>query len=1417
MIVDRFRGPAGLSLFLGMAMAALAARGAAPPSPSITHTGNFYQGQSNAVSLVTVTTGQPTTSGVNVAIFPDPHFNVTAINAVNWSCNLVPLSCSRPDLLASGSFEAIQLIGTVAANAPATITNSVTLSGGGLPSSVQASDTATVEIPSGIVQWGNSANNQTLGGPPLGTGFVAISSEGFQSLALKNDGTIVQWGDTSLGEAVGLPAGSGFVAIAAGYYHNLGLKSDGTIVQWGATFLDQTLGGPPAGSGFVAIAAGGYHSLALKSDGSIVQWGNAYGLPPVGSGFVAIAAGGFHSLALKSDGTIVQWGDASRNQTNNLPVGSGFVAIAAGGLHSLALKSDGTIVQWGDTTSGNQAVGLPTGSGFVAIAAGLYHSLALKGDGTIVQWGDASENQAAGLPGGAGFAAIAAGYLHSLALLPVLNVAPSITQNPLNQAVPAGSSASFFASASGSPVPTVQWQVSTDGLNFTDISGATSATLSFTAQSTDTGKQYRARFSNTVAINVATSPATLTITTPAVTGFALKSPAQRNDFPGFAGMQLTVGARSLSVYSLGRVCVAGNAQTHTVKLVDASTNIDVPGGSAPVNMANCTPGTFVYTDLTSPVTLPPGASYYLASQEFLNGDNWYEHSAITTTADISVTNSVYLSGATWLAIDGPNTSYVPPGLRYAASGLVVPAFVLNYQHDPVLRNNYSGFVGMALTTATNPVNVSAVGRVCVAGNTQSHTVKFVNALTGLDVPGGSASVNMNNCTSGRFVYTTLPGGPLSLAANTAYYLVTQETSGGDQWYDLGTTVQTTNVASVTSAVYSSATGYVSFGTAGHTYGPVDFQYSGTSGGGPSITQQPQSTIVVAGQTANFSVTATDGAGLNYQWQSKPSGAASFSNILGANGSGYTTPVTIATDDGTQFRAVVSNGVGSVTSNPATMTVETIPNINPQPQNAIVTTGQTATFSVTATGGGLTYQWQSMPSGAPSFSNITGAISSSYTTSATAAANNNSQFRVVVTNLAGPVTSNPATLTVQQPAGTSFVTSKTLGTIRNNYDGMLGMVIKVGANAVTVNSLGRIMVSGNSGSHIVKIVDSTGTDVPGGSIAVSMHGGTPGNFVYANLASPVTLNAGATYYIVSKETAGGDQWYDFDTALLTTSVATITSAVYGNGSYIPIGTAGHSYAPVDFQYGGSGGGGPSITQQPQSTIVTAGQTANFSVTATGAGLTYQWQSQPSGAASFSDIGGAVGSSYTTPVTTVADNATQFRVVVSGTVTSNAATLTVLSGGSPTAFVTSTSLGGRVRNDYDGFVGMAIRVGSSPLTVTSVGRMVTSGNSSTHVVKFVDSAGVDVPGGSANVNAASGSARTFAYATLSAPITLSPNTTYYLVSKETAGGDTWIDYFNTTLQTTSVASIIGPIYSQASGYIFVSGYPGSSYVPVDFKYQ
>lgn len=91
---------------------------------------------------------------------------------------------------------------------------------------------------------------------------------------------------------------------------------------------------------------------------------------------------------------------------------------------------------------------------------------------------------------------------------------PSITQNPAATSVNAGSTATFTAAASGNPTPTVQWQVSTDGgSTYTDISGATSTTYSFTASAADDTKRYRAVFTN-VAGNATTTGALLTVLVP---------------------------------------------------------------------------------------------------------------------------------------------------------------------------------------------------------------------------------------------------------------------------------------------------------------------------------------------------------------------------------------------------------------------------------------------------------------------------------------------------------------------------------------------------------------------------------------------------------------------------------------------------------------------------------------------------------------------------------------------------------------------------------------------------------------------------------------------------------------------------------------------------------------------------------------
>ncbi len=194
----------------------------------------------------------------------------------------------------------------------------------------------------------------------------------------------------------------------------------------------------------------------------------------------------------------------------------------------------------------------------------------------------------------------------------------------------------------------------------------------------------------------------------------------------------------------------------------------------------------------------------------------------------------------------------------------------------------------------------------------------------------------------------------------------------------------------------------------------------TSGGGtkvlsPTIAAQPASQIVTVGQPATFSVSASGTAPLRYQW------LKNNANIGGATGASYTTPATLAGDNGAKFDVVVSNSAGSITSSMATLTVNAAavaPTITTDPVNQTVNAGQTATFSVAATGTApLNYQWQR------NSANISGATAASYTTPATTSADNGATFDVIVSNSAGSKTSTTATLTVNAAAVAPTITTQ----------------------------------------------------------------------------------------------------------------------------------------------------------------------------------------------------------------------------------------------------------------------------------------------------------------------------------------------------------------------------------------------------------
>ena len=192
---------------------------------------------------------------------------------------------------------------------------------------------------------------------------------------------------------------------------------------------------------------------------------------------------------------------------------------------------------------------------------------------------------------------------------------------------------------------------------------------------------------------------------------------------------------------------------------------------------------------------------------------------------------------------------------------------------------------------------------------------------------------------------------------------------------------------------------------------------------PSIGKQPQNVSVKAGEQATFTVAAT-GTDLKYQWQIDRNDGKGFADIAGADRASYTTSAVDKNCNGYKYQCVISNSAGSVTTNAATLTVTedvtppvqpTVkkPGISKQPQNVSVKAGEQATFTVKATGTDLTYQWQINRNNGKGFVDITGADKASYTTGVADMLCNGYKYQCVISNSAGSVTTNAATLTVTE--------------------------------------------------------------------------------------------------------------------------------------------------------------------------------------------------------------------------------------------------------------------------------------------------------------------------------------------------------------------------------------------------------------------
>lgn len=177
---------------------------------------------------------------------------------------------------------------------------------------------------------------------------------------------------------------------------------------------------------------------------------------------------------------------------------------------------------------------------------------------------------------------------------------------------------------------------------------------------------------------------------------------------------------------------------------------------------------------------------------------------------------------------------------------------------------------------------------------------------------------------------------------------------------------------------------------------------------PSIIEQPTDASACSGESAMFTVQAAGVPVPMIAWEVSVNGGATWQLVTGTTGTTLSLSSVNASMAGYRYRAVATNSCGVILSNVGVLSVFTPPTITSGPQATVVTTGATASMSVTATGTNLVYQWQK------NFTDIAGATSATLTI-ANAQPEDIALYRVIATGrCAPPDTSGNAVLFVQAP-------------------------------------------------------------------------------------------------------------------------------------------------------------------------------------------------------------------------------------------------------------------------------------------------------------------------------------------------------------------------------------------------------------------
>ncbi len=878
------------------------------------------------------------------------------------------------------------------------------------------------------------------------------------------------------------------------------------------------------------------------------------------------------------------------------------------------------------------------------------------------------------------------GSANTTGALLTVNVPPAVTGNPSNQSVPSGSNASFTASFSGSPTPTLQWQVSTNGGGvYNNIAGATSSPLVFVTNLSQSGNLYRCVGTNTCS-SINTTGALLTVTNACATSSVIA----------------VSGASSICNGQTGniKVTITGGASPFTVVYNNGLSNVSVPGYVSGTNIPVSPTTTTTYTltsvtDANSCVGSGNSGSATITVNPAITAGITNNSGSTLLTCSLTAISVTATGGTTYLWDGGatPNTaanSFSSPGTYNVtvtgAGGCNAPAQITITQNiTPPTAGITNNSGSTVLTCSLTSISVTATGGVSYSWN------------------GGSTPNTAANSFSSPGTYTvTVTGanGCTSQAQITITQNITPPTAG------ITNNTGTTQLDCTITSINVTATGGVSYSwnggatpnTAANSFSSPG-TYTVTVTGANGCTAQAQITITqsvtppTAGITNNsgstvltcsltsISVTATGGVSYSWNGGATPNTAANSFSSPGT----YTVTVTAAGGCTAQAQITITQNItpptAGITNNTGTTQLDcTITSI-----------------SVTATGG-ISYSWNggTTPNTAANSFNSPG----TYTVTVTGANGCTSQAQITITQSVTPPTAgitNNSGSTVLTCSLTSISVTAT-GGISYSWDG--GATPNTAANSfnspgtytVTVTAAGgctaqaQITITQNITPPTAGITNNTGTTqldctitsisvTATGGVSYSWNGGTTPNTAANSFNSPGTYTVTVTgangctsqaqitiTQSVTPPTAGITN--NSGSTVLTCSLTSISVTATGGISYSWDGgatpnTAANSFSsPGTYTVTVTAAGG--CTAQAQITITqnitppTAGITNNtgttqlgcgvtsISVTATG-GVSYSWDggSTPNTAANSFNAPGT----YTVIVTGVNGCTSQAQVTIS----------------------------------------------------------------------------------------------------------------------------------------------------------------------------